>query len=144
MRTIRRSAALVLALALWWLASPTAALARAPACQNWSRVSDTIGLYFANRGVFFLHDSDHSEFIQEIAFGGASGPVTVVIPVDRMGMRQPYFQVTDMLAGTSAVRTRAEVLRGLTVPLPQGGAVVLKLEARGTRDGDGGRHDRCS
>lgn len=62
-----------LVLATWALAWPSEALARAPACQNWSRLSDTIGLYFANRGVFYLHDSDHSEFIQEVTFGGASG-----------------------------------------------------------------------
>ena len=74
-----------------------------------------------------------------------SGPVTVVIPVDRMGMRQPFFQVTELLGGTSAMRTRAEVLRGLTFQVPQGGAVALKLEARDRGDGGPpGRHASCS
>ena len=108
MRTIRRSAALVLALTLWWLASHSGALARAPACQNWSRVSDTIGLYFANRGVFFLHDSDHSEFIQEIAFGGASGRTIGIVGdwdrsgFDSVGVYDPDSATFRLKPGSSA------------------------------------------
>ncbi len=75
--------------------------------------------------------------------GGPSGPASVVVPLDAMGMRQPFFRVTDLMARTSVVRSRQEVLRGLTYTVPQGGVVPLRLDGLSHAADESGQPNLC-
>ncbi len=60
-----------------------------------------------------------------------AGNATFSIPVDVMGMQAPTFTVTELLSGTVVEYTRAQVLQGISMYVPQGGVVVVKAEGVG-------------
>lgn len=60
-----------------------------------------------------------------------SGSATFSIPVDVMGMQAASFTVTELLSNTTAEYTRAEVLQGISMHVPQGGVLVIKTESIG-------------
>lgn len=74
---------------------------------------------------------------------GPAGPVTVVLPLDAMGMRQPWYRVTDLLSRVSVMRSRADVLRGMSVEVPAGGVVPLRVDGVAQPDGGGTKADLC-
>jgi hypothetical protein len=48
-----------------------------------------------------------------------------------MGIRTASFKVTELLSNTTAEYTRAEVLEGISMHVPEGGVVVVKAEGIG-------------
>jgi len=64
--------------------------------------------------------------ITVLASNTTSGPVSVVVPLSQMGMTgYPYYEVTDMLSGSTSFPTQATILAGLTFSLAQGGVIPL-------------------
>ena len=57
----------------------------------------------------------------------AHGSAVLAIPVDRIGMDQPWFSVTNLITGKSTVHTRSEVLNGLAFSPSPGDVVPIRL-----------------
>ena len=56
----------------------------------------------------------------------ATGTASAVVPIDQIGLSAyPYFQVADLLSNSMTIKSRANVLSGLSYPINQGGVVPL-------------------
>ena len=61
-----------------------------------------------------------------LASNTSSGAVSVVVPLTQMGMTgYPYYEVTDMLSGSTSFPTQSTITGGLNFSIGQGGVIPL-------------------